>query len=113
MFAWRFEGFQHSDKCGNLFMSSDSAELSLGYEQSGADPALALITAVPAFDVATDRFDDREGRFNQVGAGQRLAKLLGDMQLENSQSFFQPFAKAARGAGIQIHQFAVQAFERL
>ena len=55
---------QDSEKGGNLFVSSDAAKLALGYEQSGTDPTFALITAVPAFDVATDGFDDREGRFN-------------------------------------------------
>jgi len=60
LLAGRFERFQHCDQRGNLFMSSDSAEVSLGYEQSGADPALAQIAAVPAFHVATDCFDDRE-----------------------------------------------------
>ena len=52
-------------------MASNAVELFLGDEQSGTDPALALIAAVPPFDVTANGFDDGESRFDHVGTGQR------------------------------------------
>jgi hypothetical protein len=62
--------YMRQDTRHSIRPPSDAAKLSLSDEQSGADPALALIATVPSFDVTTYRFDDGERRFNQVGAGQ-------------------------------------------
>jgi hypothetical protein len=50
----RFERFKNSEEFGNLFVAPDAAELFLSNEQAGADPAFALVAAVPAFDVPAE-----------------------------------------------------------
>ena len=94
-------------------MTPDAAELLLGEEQAGADPAFTLIAAMPAFDVPANGFDNGEGGFDHVGAGQRHPQLLRNMKPVNRQGFFQTFGQTARRARIQMHQFAVQSVERL
>src|ERR1019366_9344045 len=92
-------------------MADDFAKLALGHQQSRADPTLDVIAVAPAFDVSANGFDDGKGRLDYVRAAQGTAKLVQHAQLVNGQRFFHAFFQAARRAGIQIHQLAVQLFQ--
>ena len=64
-------------------MADDFAELALGHQESRADPTLDVISVAPAFDVAANGFDNREGRFDHVRAAQGAAELVRHPQLVN------------------------------
>src|SRR5262249_14865092 len=61
---------------------------------------------VPTFDVATNRLDYRESRFDHIRTGQAGPKQGGNPQSMHHQSFLQTLFQAACGAWIQIYQFA-------
>ena len=93
-------------------MASDAAELFLGDQQTGADPALALIALMPAFHVEANCLHDGEGRLDHIGAGQSLPELHRKLKAMHGQRFLHPFLQTSRRARIEIHQFAVQSVQR-
>src|ERR1700683_5750179 len=68
-------GSHRRQEHGNLAMADDFAELALGHQESRAEPMLDVISVAPAFDVAANGFDNREGRFDHVRAAQGAAEL--------------------------------------
>src|SRR5262245_26944572 len=92
-------------------MADDPAELTLGDKEPGADPTLDLVAWPPAFDVAANGLDDREGRLDHVGAAQSAAKLIWNTQLVNRECFLQAFFEAASCARVQLHQLTMQLVE--
>ena len=52
-------------------MALNATELFLCDQQARTNPPFALIATVPAFHVQANSFDDREGGFDHVGAGER------------------------------------------
>lgn len=58
-------------------MADDFAELTLGHQQSRADPTLDVIAVAPAFDVSANGFDDGKGRLDHIGAAQGTAESSG------------------------------------
>ena len=94
-------------------MSGDLAELLLGNQKSGPDPAFPLIAAMPALHVLANLLHNRERRLDDIGAGQRLAQLHRDVKPMDSQRLLHSFAQAPRRARIEVHQFAMQRVQRL
>ena len=68
---------------------------------------------MPALHIKANPFNDREGRFDNVGAGQGQSQLLRNVEPMDCQRFLQPFRQAAGRAGIEMHQLVMQPFERL
>ena len=96
-----------------MFVSLDPAKLLLSHQQAGARPALSLIAGMPPLHVGANPFDDRERRLDDVGAGQRLARLWGNVEPMQGQRFLQSLTQAPGRTRIQIHQFAMQRAQRL
>jgi hypothetical protein len=58
-------------------VSFDAKKLFLGHQQAGAHPTFSLIAFVPAFHIQANPFDNGEGRFDHIGAGQRIRSCCG------------------------------------
>src|SRR4051794_26810163 len=63
--------------------------------------------------ITADGLNNREGRFDDVGAPQGAPKLVGYAQLMNCKRLFEPFLQAASRARIEMQEFAMQSFQRL
>ena len=83
-------------------MADDFAELPFGNQQAGPNPAFDLIAWPPAFDVAANRLHDRESGLDHVGATQSSAKLIGNAQLVDGESFLHAFPLSDQVLGAVI-----------
>src|SRR5437870_2894893 len=81
-------------------------------EQAGTHPTFDLITLSPTLHMAADGFDNRESGFDDIGAGQSPAKLIGYAQFMHGERLFESFLQTAGGTRIQMHQLMMQPFQR-
>src|SRR5437588_12515699 len=78
-------------------------------EQEGRrDPAKTMILALPALHLVTDFADGGKTGFDCVRTAKRLTKRWWEAQMDDRQSFLQPFDQTARRARIALQELIVQ-----
>ena len=82
-----------------LLMRLQSSEALVGFDHAGRDPSQGHTGISPAFDVARDAANGAHHVLGDIGTGERSAKLLRQLQSDDSQDFVEAFEDAGRYAG--------------
>src|SRR5450755_5163748 len=91
-------GLKRRSKSGELLVGLEPAEALGGFHHTGCDPSERHTGVLPTLHIAGDAADGAHHVLGDVGAGERAAQLIGQLETYDGEDFVEPLENARGNA---------------